>query len=221
MKAIVMKISFFEAFFKVHYTKTSRLTYPIPLPTSVAGMFGSMLGLERKEASQKFKNYYFGAVLLNGEKYYETQENVTYTLHKKKTRGVETIHIINEPTYLISIAGENIEEIYDKLTKNIKYLPFGGQNDFLAKDWEILGYKDTKISTEISNYLPLEWFQPLPGIRFEILPVMQKLSSNPDFVFILDGKAKSKKEMIVCECEGKSIGLYKLENFYCVGEWVI
>lgn len=221
MKSIIVRISFFEAFFKVHYTKTSRLSYPIPLPTSVAGMFGSMLGLTRKEASQKFRNYYFGAALLNGENYREVQESVTYVLHKKKTKGVETIHVINEPTYLICIAGENIDEIYDKLSNNIEYLPFGGQNDFFAKDWEILGCADTKISMEVSNYLPLEWFQPSSGIRFEILPVMHKLSNNPEFVFILEGKAKSKKEVMICEYEGKNIGLYKLENFYCVGEWSI
>lgn len=222
MKAIVARISFFEAFFKVHYTKTSRLTYPIPLPTAVAGIFGSMLGLSRKDASRKFKNYFFGAALVNGDKYCEARESATYILHKKKTKGVETIHLVNEPTYLISIAGENlkeIEEIYNKLNENLGYLPFGGQNDFLAKDWKILDYIDTKISTEISNYLPLEWFEPVPGTRFEILPVMHKLSLFPDFVFILSGKAKSKKEILVCEYEGKNIGLYKLENFYCIGEW--
>ncbi|MEM0243070.1 MAG: CRISPR-associated protein Cas5 [Candidatus Aenigmatarchaeota archaeon] len=221
MKAIVVRIAFSEAFFKVHYTKTSRLTYPIPLPTSVAGIFGSMLGLSRREASQRFKKYFFGAALVKGDDYREAREIATYILHKKKTKGVENIHIINEPTYFISIAGEDLDEIYAKLKRNIEYLPFGGQNDFFAKDWEVLEYKDTSFSTEISNYLPLEWFQPLRAVRFEVLPVMHKLSPNPDFVFILDGRGKSRKKILVCEVEGKNIGLYKLEDFYCVGEWSI
>ncbi|MEM5874311.1 MAG: CRISPR-associated protein Cas5 [Candidatus Aenigmatarchaeota archaeon] len=222
MKAIVVRIAFFEAFFKVHYTKTSRLTYPIPLPTSVAGIFGSMLGLSRRDASQRFKEYFFGASLVNGDNYREARENATYILHKKtRGKGVENIHIINEPTYFISIAGEDLNEIYTKLKKNIEYLPFGGQNDFFVKDWEVVKYKDTSVSTEISNYLPLDWFQPLQDVRFEILPVMHKLSPNPDFVFILDGKGKSQEKILVCEFEGKNIGLYKLEGFYCVGEWSI
>ncbi|HIQ49937.1 MAG TPA: CRISPR-associated protein Cas5, partial [Nanoarchaeota archaeon] len=34
MKALILEISFFEAFFKVRHTKGFKLTYPIPLPTT-------------------------------------------------------------------------------------------------------------------------------------------------------------------------------------------
>ena len=64
MKALIVEIGFFEAFFKVHYTKTSRLTYPMPLPTTVAGMFGSMLGFSREKVREAFAECLFGSGIL-------------------------------------------------------------------------------------------------------------------------------------------------------------
>lgn len=65
-KALVLKIEFFEAHFKVHYTKGFRLTYPIPLPTSVAGIFARLLNIPREETMKRFKGCRFGAILADG-----------------------------------------------------------------------------------------------------------------------------------------------------------
>ncbi|MEM3290407.1 MAG: CRISPR-associated protein Cas5 [Candidatus Micrarchaeaceae archaeon] len=234
MKTLVMRISFFEAFFKVHYTKTSRITYPIPLPTSVAGMFGGMLGLSRKEASKYFADCVFGACVDPAKKISENRENATYILFSKlkqpnRGKGVETISIINEPTYLIAIGGdeEKIAEIREQLMKGISYLPFGGQNDFFVKDWSFVGNFEIMADEYVSNYVPTMWVGEISkDTTFQILPVNHNLPDiDRNFTFILNGSVKLKKEWVnkinTVEVEGKHIALYPLHKFVVVGEWGI
>ncbi|MEM3396874.1 MAG: CRISPR-associated protein Cas5 [Thermoplasmata archaeon] len=232
MKALVIRITFFEAFFKVHYTKTSRLSYPIPLPTSVAGMFGSMLGLSRRNAARTFTDCVFGACVDSSKKIAENRENATYMLFSKlkqqnRGKGVETISILNEPTYLIAIGGDEskIMEIGNQLSKAICYLPFGGQNDFFVKDWEIVGNFEIKNSEFVSNYIPTMWIGEITsGTSFQILPVNHNLADiDKNFTFILNGCVKLKKERMneinTVEVSGKYIALYPLHKFVLVGEW--
>ena len=76
------------------------------------------------------------------------------------------------------------------MTEGIEYLPFGGQNDFLAKDWEIIGVRDVYNSTQISNYLYCEQVQELTkGVSLEILPVMHKFGDREEFYFVIEGDA--------------------------------
>jgi len=214
LKALIAEISFFEAFFKVHYTKGFRLTYPIPLPTSTAGMFGAFLGIEREKMKEIMGKFLFGSKL----KKYESiiSENVTFLQYKPKVeKGVIPLSLINNPTYLIAIAGkeEEIRKIENKLKESIKFLPYGGQNDFFIKDWRIIGIEEVEESDEITNYAPQDWVKPglESGIELQILPVMHKLSENPNFYFIMNGKIKLKRK-IYCT-KNEKIGVYELNNF--------
>jgi len=221
--ALIVKLELFDAHFKVHHTKGFRLTYPIPLPTAVAGFFASMLGLIGKEAVRKFKDYRFGAALANRQA--ESVEQATYVQHKSNrfVRGVARMHILTNPVFYLVTACENEEEIENMRTEindGIEYLPFGGQNDFFAKDWNILKSESVTLSTEIGNYLPSDFISELTeGASMEILPVMHKLGPTQEFYFVLDGWLISKKELPVCPVDGKRIALYKLRDFYPVGEW--
>ncbi|MEM3382012.1 MAG: hypothetical protein QXQ11_07655, partial [Candidatus Bathyarchaeia archaeon] len=104
----------------------------------------------------------------------------------------------------------------------IEYLPFGGQNDFFAKDWKVLKSMSVISSTGISNYLPSNFVGELiDGVSMQILPVMHKLGPIQEFYFVLDGRLISKKELPICQVDGKNIALYKLEDFYPVGEWIL
>ena len=220
MESLVIKLSFFDAFFKVHFTRTSRLTYPIPLPTTVAGMLGSMMGLSRKEAKNFFSDFKLGASLTEGSKFSENEESASYILMKKRVRGVEKIRILNEPEYYIVIAGKDVKEVEERIEEGISYLPFGGQNDHFAKDWEIIGRREIFKSKEISNYAPSSWIERIPeGTKLQILPVMHDLSSGENFVFVLDGKVHLDREIACVVVGGKSIALYNLANFRMVGEW--
>jgi len=216
MKALIVEISFFEAFFKVHYTKGFRLTYPIPLPTTVAGIFGAFLGVERERLAKEFGEMLFGAKLVEYTSI--ASENATFLQYKAKgvERGVIQLSIVNEPIYSIAMAGEEkkIEEIKNKAENSASYLPYGGQNDFFVKDWKIISIEDVKESDEISNYAPQDWVKnPIleKGSEIQILPVMHKISKNPNFYFVVNGKLKLKKN-IYCVRE-EEIGLYNLKDF--------
>lgn len=216
MYAIIIEISFFEALFKVHYTKGFRLTYPIPLPTSVAGIFGALIGIERKEIAEKFKDFLFGGKLIHYESF--VRENITYIQFKKSkiVKGVAKTQIINNPTYEIAMAGEykKIETIYDKIKKEIAYLPYGGQNDFFLKDIKIKAIKQVKESNIIENYSPTSWIERIEmGKSSEIfvLPVNVNKNYLKDnlFSFIYKGKFILNKSIPTVN----NIGLYPLEYF--------
>jgi len=216
MNALVVEISFFEAFFKVHYTKGFRLTYPIPLPTSVAGIFGAFLGVERERLREEFNGMLFGAKLLRYSGI--ASENATFLQYKAKgvERGVTQISIVNEPTYLIAMAGEGkkLEKAMKKIRNSVSFLSYGGQNDFFVKDWEIVGIEDVEESNIISNYAPQDLVEnPIleEGSEIQILPVMHRISKNPNFYFVMNGKLKLKQN-IYCVKE-KRIGLYSLKDF--------
>jgi len=216
MKALIVEISFFEAFFKVHYTKGFRLTYPIPLPPSVAGIFGAFLGIEREKLAKEFDEMLFGAKLV--EYTGIASENATFLQYKAKgvEKGVIQLSMINEPIYSIAIAGEEkkIEEIKNKVENYIRYLPYGGQNDFFVKDWKIVCIKNVKENNIVSNYAPQDLINnPIleKGSEIQILPVMHKISKNPNFYFVVNGKLKL-KENIYCVKE-EEIGMYSLKDF--------
>lgn len=219
MKAITIKITFYEAFFKVHYTKGFRLTYPIPLPTTVAGIFGAMLGIERGELRGKFHNLYFGAKLLNYEGIVIEQETFLQYKGGHVERGVVHTQIINHPTYLVALAGEHreIKEFHEFLKSGeMVYLPYGGQNDFFIEKLEVKRLIDVIEGEIAGNYAPQDMVEGFESedISFNILPVMHTYSDNPNFYFVLKGKLRL-KEKVKSICDGE-IALYPLEMFKLV-----
>ena len=216
MKALILKISFFEAFFKVHYTKGFRLSYPVPLPTSAAGIFGAFLGIDRERLREEFEGMFFGAKLLRYRGI--ASENASFLQYKAKgtEKGVTQISLINEPTYLIAMAGEGkrLEKAMEKIRNSVSFLPYGGQNDFFVKDWEIVGIEDVEESNIISNYAPQDLVEnPIleEGSEIQILPVMHRISKNPNFYFVLNGMLKLKNRLIVTKKD--KIGLYNISKF--------
>ncbi len=216
MKALVIRMSFSEAFFKVHYTKGFRLTYPMPLPTTVAGMFGALLGIERGKIKEELKNFAFGSKLVKYESI--IAENTTFIQFKSggPVIGAISSNIINEPEYLIAVGGENeeIAKLKDQIQKSVKFFPYGGQNDFFATDWKIENIDEVEESNIISNYAPQDWienFLPEKNSEIHILPVRHKLSDNPNFYFIVNGKLKLKRSVVSTSKE--KIGLYPLSYF--------
>lgn len=214
-KALIINIKFSEALFKTHFTKGFRQTYLIPLPTSVAGIFGAMLGIERGKIIESFKDFFFGAKLLDYKGFYS--ENTTYIQYKNRNvvRGVATSIILNNPSYEIALAArsEIVNNIYLKLKNGIIYFPYGGQNDFFAENINIVGIKDVEETYLIENYAPQDYVEKIEwdkGTELQILPVKHKLSPNLNFYFIFKGKLKLKEPIFAVD----GIGLYSLEYFY-------
>jgi CRISPR-associated Cas5-like protein len=216
LKAILVKIEFFEASFKVHYTKGAKLSYPMPLPTSVAGMFGAMLGWERPSVPDKSKKLLFGSKILSHEGI--ITEQATYVQYPKNRRGVEMLTVVNEPTYLIAMAGEAdcIENNEERLRgEGYSYLPYGGQNDFFLKDVNIIGTKKAEFSKQIDNYAPKDYVERIEfkkGTSLEILPVAHFFDdADYLFYFMKDGKLVLKDGREQVSVEG--IGVYGLDKF--------
>ena len=211
----MLEITFFEAFFKVHYTKGFRLSYPIPLPTAVAGMFGAILGIPRGGVLDRLRGMRFGAVLLSQKGH--VTENVTFLQVKAAgaEKGVASTQILNEPSYLISMAGENdlIEAMHDRIDGRIEYLPYGGQNDYFVRDIKLLGKEIVENGRVIANYAPSDWVEKMESKEAEvqILPVMHKLSDSPNF-FFPRGSMRLKTDVIVVAKH--LVGLYELGKFY-------
>jgi len=218
--ALLVKIAFFEAFFKVHYTKGFRLSYPSPLPTSVAGIFGALLGLERDCIFQKMKGYLFGSKMLSKKGIVTEQAAYVQTGSAELRRGVEGITIINEPTYVIAMAGreDDIKEHEKSLLAGYRFLPYGGQNDFFLKDISILGVKEVRASRIIENYAPKDFVERvefIKGTRLETLPVVHSFKGVSNlFYFIENGQLVLKDSRELPCVEG--IGLYELDKFHWV-----
>ncbi|AFU57333.1 putative CRISPR-associated protein, Cas5 family [Candidatus Nitrososphaera gargensis Ga9.2] len=222
IKALVVEVSFFEALFKVHYTKGFRQSYLIPLPTSVAGIFGAMLGISRNNLHQEFHDILFGAAI----KRYKgiVGENVTFFQDKPSnpTIGVAKTLIVNEPTYVIAMSGSvnRLEVFMEKLSRQVEYLPYGGQNDFFVKDFQVhSNLVDVENCDIVNNYAPSSWVDEIKSdgkTEIQILPVMHKLDASPNFHFILDGSLKLSRTVSCVKAYG--IGLYSLHDFYLTGD---
>ncbi len=170
MRAVLVEVEFPEAVFTSHYTKGFRETYLIPLPTSVAGMFGAMLGIERHNMPSFIRNKWFGAKLLS----YNGVGREIFVFPKIKDKAKDESGnyrwkvewapafqgIVNNPRYLIAMASEDeglLRDVLRSLGKGLVYLPYGGLNDFIALDVKVHGdLYEVELTREVEGYAPEE-----------------------------------------------------------------
>jgi CRISPR-associated Cas5-like protein len=211
MKGIVVDIRFSEAHFKVHYTETVRLTYPVPLPPTVAGMFGAMLGWERVKYPH---NIYCGARLVSGGSAFVEAASYHQYGKGKNVFGVASVEVLYRPEYMIAIAtddGGELEAWYRKLLSGLERLPYGGQNDFFVDGVEVRGMEEVVWSDVVGGYAPLDWVRKVDG-EASILPVSYR--GEPGyFVFAHSGTKifLDRKTYSVMETP-----LYSLDDFSTV-----
>jgi len=237
MKAIAFKVSFFESLFKVHYTKAFKLSYPTLLPTSVLGFIGNICGYDRKGLPESLKNFYFGSSYLSG---ISIEENITFIQFKKEGNkyrsGVVKVKIYNDSEHILIVAGEE-KDLKEKILNRIKriesdyyeneygkwYLlklyryPYGGQNDFFAKDIRLLDrFLEIEESDEITGgYIDSELIRNIDeNTDLEILPVRIKRDDLKPamkyYAFIKKGKVYLNKKIPTV----LGIPIYSIENFY-------
>ncbi len=220
MRGICFKISFYEAFFRVFLTMKYRLSYPIPLPTHIAGMLGSILGLKRENNYEFFRDCYFGAGTLGLRLLYENTTLVEIT-ENERSRSIEKCLIINNPTYVVTIFGgdEKINTVKKALREySFKFLPFGGQNDFFLRKIKFLSDISISNSKRInSGYILKEMIENFDkNTKIMILPVKYKNKVN-EFTFIIRGDIFLKNEIKVSQVKVNGYELifpiYKLSEF--------
>jgi len=219
MKAISLYIKFQEAFFRTHITKAFGDTYLIPMPTSIAGIFSSLLGISRDMVYNMFRDYYFGAILLN----YKGKARETATLlQKKEKRFITTVaptYILNEPEYNLYIAGdeESIHNIYSKILDGVYYMPYGGQNDYFPLDYRVKDIVDVALDKVVKNYAPSTIVERSfldRGGEIYIAPVKYGVDDGEkkfvDFYFVYRGELHLNMEVYTVD----GSALYKLSDFY-------
>ena len=213
MKALLLGIRFAEAHFKVHYTETTRLSYPSPLPPTVAGIFGAMLGWERNEYP---KGIYCGARLVSGGIAFTEAASYIQYGEQKYVRGVASIEVLYAPEYAIAIASDDagmVDTWAEKLSSGFERLPYGGQNDFFIDGADILKVDGVTWSDRVGGYAPLPWVKKVDG-EAASLPVMYEGMRIP-FTFAYAGTT------IYVDREIPSVSgvpLYPLSGFSSMGD---
>ncbi len=134
-EAIIFQVEFETAQFRKHLIKLYRDTYLIPLPSSVLGFIGAVLGVERRNLRDfACKNGVMtGAAMLG----YEGLISETMTIIKVKgwrdfVRTPKRSVLLYRPSYVFAVSstGEVVEELTSRLQKmEFQYEVFGG-NDY-------------------------------------------------------------------------------------------
>ena len=213
MKALLLGIRFAEAHFKVHYTETTRLSYPSPLPPTVAGIFGAMLGWERNEYPN---GIYCGAKLVSGGAVFTEAASYIQYGGQKYVRGVASIEVLYAPEYIVAIASDDagmVQTWAEKLSSGFERLPYGGQNDFFIDGADILKVDGVTWSDCVGGYAPLPWVKKVDG-EAALLPVMYEGRRIP-FTFAYAGTT------IYVDREIPSVSgvpLYPLSGFSSIGD---
>lgn len=208
----VLEIFFPFAHFKIPYTIKTRKTYFIPRKRAIISIFNAFFdnpisfwkfGKKKRKSKKQhnedtiLNNFLVGAELLE---FYKTSEQQRI-VQIKGVGGIRTISntefLINAKyrLYLIPLS-DNIE------LKDcpVNYLPFGGQNDYLAFDWKL--YKE---EAEIVNLkeVVLNNYQLIP--RDKVIGFENILLENlfEDFV-IVKGTLKLKEELTFAKIKEES-----------------
>ncbi|MGC9079465.1 MAG: CRISPR-associated protein Cas5 [Nanopusillaceae archaeon] len=238
MKALVFKFSFFEALFKVHYTKAFKLSYPAPLPTTILGMIGNICGYDRRDTFENLKDFYYGSAMIKGN---ILEENATYIQIGKNIKGVTKYQLYNDVEHLIIVAG-NEKMLEEKILSKIKILDiyeednygkwyninltrylYGGQNDYFAKDFKILkdliNVEEKKIIK--GGYILVEEINKIDkSVEMQILPVKYNnaLKYFAFIKYIKEDKNEQKNKEIKVELKNSvktvfDIPIYSINGF--------
>lgn len=220
--SLQIKVSFSEAHFRCHYTEVNPLTYPIPLPPTVSGIFGALLGWKREAIMEKARNHQFGAKLFNlGGVTREFARIIQFKEGRPKFPfPIENFELLIKPSYILAIAGEEqlIKDYYTQLQRGYVYLPFGGRNDFFVENIEVLGFQKVTSTKEVEGYAPSNWVDSLSsqnGGWVRGLQVMHKIhEASRWFYFAYKTVLRLNRELFATT---DGIALYPVEWFYYGG----
>ncbi len=220
MYALLAEVSFCEAHFREHFTEVNPLTYPAMLPTTVAGLFGAMLGWDRKEAEKKAKDFLFGSKLIELKGITHELARITqYKAGKPKIPSpLVKVELLVEPKFLIAMAGkkERILECAQQLKNGMRYLPYGGRNEHFLRDIatnDVL--QEVTRGKIIENYAPIDWVEEVKvkesrgWVRTH--RVFHKINRASEW-FVFGYLCTIHLKNTVPQVE--RIGLYSLNNFY-------
>jgi len=234
-QALTFKISFFTAQFRKHHVKLYRDTYLMPLPSTISGMIGAILGIRRKYLKDFVKKVSMlcGSELLSFDGHINEfvrifkfpRERISKILEKlrdpKGSRELLPVYksiSLFQPVYKIAVALKN-ENVYVDLLRRLRELDFAfdiyGGNDYnFVKDiWDI---KEAKVimSKTGRGYCPSDEFSNIsPGNEVIIVSDMVLADVKEKFIFAYGGDMILKQEKEVVEDDESKVFVYPAEKF--------
>ena len=195
LKALTFKVCFLTAQFKDHTSKLGRRTYLIPPPSVVAGIYGAILGIERKKLVEVSKELMAGAELksLGGRittlaRIFKIDRPASQLLSliksyycgdRGKIKEIQQLLPIKEseelymPEYKFAIASNNESLIYDGFERlkrfDIEYDLFGGNDYHFVEYIGDPKLADVEKGREGYGYCPREDFERVESTSFNIV----------------------------------------------------
>ena len=222
LKALTFRIRFFTAQFKDHLSKLVRRTYFIPPPSAVAGIFGAILGLSRRDLMSQ--------EIMAGAELRSIQGKIVNIARLLKFKGFQPIPTVKEseelymPEYKFAIASAQESLIYEGFKRlkdlDFEYDIFGG-NDYHFVDF--IGepkLADVLKSREGYGYCPQEDFerieveQKVAGMNPTIFPVTFLANVNSRFVQVCGAKIIAKRELDAVKDDESIIFVHKVKPFF-------
>ncbi|MBN1971558.1 MAG: type I-B CRISPR-associated protein Cas5 [Candidatus Delongbacteria bacterium] len=184
MQILVFDISAPLGHFKVPYTTTSPLTLPIPSKTSLYGMIGAIIGLEKDKYLKEFQDEVckIGISVKSPIRKTHIATNLINTKNvtlfsrmdssKRAPRSQIKIEFIKDSKFRLYFYHSN-KIIYDKLKKNLSehksvYSISFGLSECLA-NFEFIGEFNLSLVSKNENWCSIESILPLENISKENL----------------------------------------------------
>jgi CRISPR-associated protein Cas5h len=204
--------------FRVPYTTSSPITFPVPPKTSLYGIIGAILGYDKESYLEKFKkNKWFFAVSLRSpvtkfhipQNFINTKEVKMFARMPKgkSCRTQINMEFLKDPYFRIYVLSDNIIELkrFKTLVKEHKtaYTPVLGISECIA-NFKFIGSFDIKEEVgnefiEINSILPLEDAIEIdfiqPGTKFLKIHMPTELNKNRELMeskdFIIEATART------------------------------
>lgn len=225
MKGITFKIHFFSAHFKLHKVKRFKDTYIIPLPSSIAGMIGSIFGVEREHFKEwtRENNLYCGAKLLD-YKGVNPEYSILWKFDNFEDviRSPDYIRILVEPVYIIGVAGKKnlVEELFERLkTLNFEAPIFGGNDYHFVKYIGDVKMGELVKSNKGEGYLSRDLVRNIynfNGVSAQIYVAYVRASIRKDFVFVYNGYIESSEPVDIVEDGANKIFVHPAWDFISI-----
>ncbi|TYB30543.1 MAG: type I-B CRISPR-associated protein Cas5 [Candidatus Mcinerneyibacterium aminivorans] len=169
-KFLIFKVFGDWGHFKIPYTTTSPLSFPIPPKTTVTGMLGAILGLGKNEYLKYFskRNYKLGIIINNPVKKIRIGQNLINTKTEKtkyfgrmkadkSARTQLNIEYLKNPSYTFIIKSE-YSDFYNDLKKKLSngetvYTLYLGISECIANYDYVGEFKGNKIKNENPVYI--------------------------------------------------------------------
>lgn len=219
--------------FRVPYTTTSPLTYPIPTKTAVAGMISAIIGIDKNEYLKYFdsESFKIGIRIIESIKMTHINENfinvkeVSFFARWKEGKNPRTqinVEFLKDCKYRLYIYHNN-EELYQKLKTNLEnhqsvYSVCMGLSECLANfnyvcESELQQKRSNSEEIKVNSVVPLSKIRrdsiliSSEGMKYVKIHIPIELSED---------RTLKKTEDLLIEKDGKSIPLKNIEYFEVV-----